>query len=312
MAADAKWAFAKEFATQFQSSQTDLETRLAAAKTNPSKDLLDELAVDLAKATKELAEATGSLPNHDQRAYEMQLKALEKALDDLRSSSTSKPRFSFKRKAGAVSSKPAQPKPNSPATAEPKPEPVTTDVPSTRWTISNRTGEYLNFDSLPSSEEAPGSDLSIADLDSCVVNLVSASSQPFEISALHIRNIKNTILMLPVIKGSVLLHDLKGCIVVVGAHQFRMHTSQAVDVYISIQSSPIIEHCKQTRFTSYPSKLSETSTAGHTSVQDFSHIKSSPSPNWSILPIEDCIADWPIDSTDQVQRIVQRLCPALP
>ena len=37
--------------------------------------------------------------------------------------------------------------------------------------------------------------------------------------------------------------------------QFRIHTSSSVDVYISIGSNPIIEHCSSIRFADYPGAL---------------------------------------------------------
>lgn len=94
-----------------------------------------------------------------------------------------------------------------------------------------------------------------------------------------------------------------------------MHTSSRVDVYLGIDSNPIIEHCSGIRFSSYPPTLveraaapdvpslvrcfcatvcSETTTepadlkrtSHNLSVQDFSHIRQTPSPNWSIMSVE--------------------------
>jgi len=111
-------------------------------------------------------------------------------------------------------------------------------------------------------------------------------SKQHDISALHIRNVKNSILLLPALEGSVILHDLLNCIVVVKCHQFRMHNSKETDVYIFIQSNPTIEHCSSIRFGPYPSILSSTDIQQNPDdllVQDFSHIKSTPSPNWSLI-----------------------------
>lgn len=52
----------------------DLETRLAAFKSQPkstSSDELQALAVELAKLSKTLTDATGSLPSYDQRQCEL-------------------------------------------------------------------------------------------------------------------------------------------------------------------------------------------------------------------------------------------------
>ena len=41
-------------------------------------------------------------------------------------------------------------------------------------------------------------------------------------TAVHIRNVINCVLLLPVIKGSILLYDLQRCVVVIpGCHQVR-------------------------------------------------------------------------------------------
>jgi hypothetical protein len=130
--------------------------------------------------------------------------------------------------------------------------------------------------SFPDTSEV--SDLTISDLNNCIVNLLpdasgghSSRDSSLKISALHIRNLTDTVLLLPIIQGSVLLHDLRRCVVVAGCHQvrflsykrstelktrqFRMHNSTSVDVYLSISSTPIIEHCSQIRFASYPASL---------------------------------------------------------
>ena len=38
-----------------------------------------------------------------------------------------------------------------------------------------------------------------------------------------------------------------------------MHASSKVDVYLSITSNPIIEHCKEIRFFAYPRALAPSS-----------------------------------------------------
>jgi len=59
-------------------------------------------------------------------------------------------------------------------------------------------------------------DLLLSDLDSCVVNLLS---QGVDIHAVHVQNLRNTVLLLPAIQGSILLHNLHRCIVMLGCHQ---------------------------------------------------------------------------------------------
>lgn len=111
-----------------------------------------------------------------------------------------------------------------------------------------------------------------------------------------------------------------------------MHDSQKVHVYLSISSSPAIEHCSDIRFTAYPDTLrnhraelnrvrcslhvatldSESEQdSKHLSVQDFSHIRATPSPNWSILDNDAIIKSWP-EETQEKERVQETLFQLLP
>ncbi|KAJ7672611.1 tubulin binding cofactor C-domain-containing protein [Mycena polygramma] len=309
------WSFSQTFSAQFLASRTELESRVDLAKSSKiTADALQDLSLDLAKLTKTLADATGSLPSYDQRQYELQLKGLEKSLEELRTS-IPKSKFAFKRKAPVASiPSPVSSAPETLSSSQPESASISTNL-----TLSSHSLEYLTKASVPNSSQA--SDLTISDLHKCVVNLLPDASDESpaqegysQISALHIRNLTDTVLLLPVIRGSVLFHDLRRCVVVVGCHQFRMHTSTNVDVYLSIPSTPVIEHCSQIRFTSYPPALrvSADSSADVFSVQDFSHIKSTPSPHWSMLPVEAHITKWPVDAILSETEVSDLLTAVLP
>ncbi|KAJ7151461.1 tubulin binding cofactor C-domain-containing protein [Mycena crocata] len=310
--ADPAWSFSQSFSTQFQSSRKELESRVESTKSTITADALQNLSTDLAKLTKTLADATGSLPSYDQRQYELQLKGLEKSLEELRLL-IPKSKFAFKRKAAVPSAQVLVPAPV--IVAEPHSQPpISTNLISTNLSLSSHSLRYLSKASLPSASQA--SDLTISDLNKCIVNLLTDvdgnSSSVLEISALHVRNLTDCILLLPILRGSVLIHDLRRCILVVGCHQFRMHASSSVDVYLSIPSTPVIEHCSQIRFSSYPVALSADTSAKDFLVQDFSHIKSTPSPNWSMLPKETLATQWPIDTLASEQEVSNTLSALLP
>ncbi|KAJ7704350.1 tubulin binding cofactor C-domain-containing protein [Mycena rosella] len=307
---DPTWSFSQAFSADFQASRIELESRVESAKaTTTTADGLNALSLDLAKLTKTLADATGSLPSYDQRQYELQLKGLERSLEELRAL-LPKSKFAFKRKA-PVASTPAPPTPVSMAVPEIPPQ---TDSVSTNLTLSSHSFKYLSTASLPSASHA--SDLTISDLNGCIVNLLpdmgDAEPRSLEISALHIRNLTDTLLLLPVIRGSVLLHDLRRCILIVGCHQFRMHTSTRVDVYLSIPSTPIIEHCSQIRFTAYPATFSQDTSPNVFAVRDFSHIRATPSPNWSAVPEEALVMQWPVGTITSEEEIADALNTLLP
>lgn len=152
--------------------------------------------------------------------------ALETHLEGIRSSAIAKPKFSFQRKTKQPSStvvgdtvKSGTPAPHVPAT-----EPA-----STFYTLQKHAHRYLTSASLPPPIPGqPQSDLTISDLDHCIVNLCSSTLQneldskqswSHALTALHIWNLRSTIVLLPNISGSILLHDLEGCIIVSSCHQ---------------------------------------------------------------------------------------------
>ncbi|KAI0317982.1 tubulin binding cofactor C-domain-containing protein [Amylostereum chailletii] len=296
-----------EFYAQFQSSRTALVARIELSKSRNQTNDIPDLSVEVAKLRKSLVDGTSLLPAYDRKQCETQMTMLEGMLEEFRSSSTTKLKFAFKRKTqkpAAQSDNPQTQTLGSQArtSTELSSAPPTSD-PSMFRTLSSHSHKYLKLTSLPPpppSEAGPSqTDLTIADMRSCIIDLCSSSTssnsnEPFFFTALHIRDITDSVLVLPPVRGSVLLHNITRSVVA-----FRMHTSTGVQIFVSIPSNPIIEHCSEIAFAPYPPFLSSTvlkladnlsPISKHTSVQDFSHIRPTPSPNWSIL--EDPAFDW--------------------
>ncbi|OCH94566.1 TBCC-domain-containing protein [Obba rivulosa] len=322
----------QDFFLHFQTTRSELTSRLEGLESSlATSNALEQISRDVAKLRKELTDATSFLPSYDQRQCELRLKETESLLENLRASAAPKPKFSFKRKANPVSTTSIVPlatlPPNHSATvsAPSLVSDVVTEVTrASNLALMGHSHHYLTLSSLPPMRAAQASDLAISDLDHCIVNLLrspkdsGAAASSSQFTALHARNIRDSVLILPHIDGSVLLHDLTRCVIILGCHQFRMHTSSDVDVYLAVSSKPIIEHCKNTRFTHYPSHLhsSDQSTAEskHTAVQDFSHIRATPSPNWLVLPDDRRIPDseWPVNPVngqDDLETLLHTLLP---
>ncbi|KII91822.1 hypothetical protein PLICRDRAFT_38679 [Plicaturopsis crispa FD-325 SS-3] len=323
------WDFAQGFLSAFKTERSDLASRLDAAKSTVPVpgDILQDLTADTVKLTKSLVDATGSLPSYDQRQREVQLKELEQTLDELRAASAPKSKFAFKRKASKPPSAatPSAPKLESSVDGAPKPplpEPAAGTL-STNLTLSSHSNKYLDRGFLPpSSHLSSQSDLTISELVGCVVDLLPSTdagdTAQLDISALHIQKLADTVLLLPTIKGSVLLHDLTRCVIVVGCHQFRMHASTAVDVYLHIPSNPVIEHCSRIRFAAYPASFfpntlgaEERQRSNHLAVQDFSHIRATPSPNWAAMQ-DDRANIWSQIRSDACSDVAKGLDALLP
>ncbi|KAL0946093.1 hypothetical protein HGRIS_012359 [Hohenbuehelia grisea] len=289
---------------------------MLAAKASPpvTVDQLQKLSSELAALSKSLSDSLGSLPSYDRRQYELQLKALESLLEELRALQP-KTKFSFRRKAPSTVNPTSDDTATQPIAAAPS-----YTAPTTRLTLSSQETQYLSWDDLPStSESSADRDVAISDLSNCVVDLTvatqatssSATEHP-NVKAIHVKNLKNCVLLLPDIDGSILLHDLVRCTIVIGCHQFRMHNSWKVDVYVAIPSNPIIETSSDIRFERCGPLLGGRRSAKAPSepltVQDFSHIRASPSPNWTILPGHARIQEWPVRG-QEVHNVLGALLP---
>lgn len=318
--AEALWTFSQAFTSSFQASCSELAIRLKVA----DGDSVHSIAGEIQALNKRLTEATGRLPSYDQRQNELQLKALEKSLEELRSSTAGKTKFAFKRKVKTPASASAGTA-TRPARAN-VPAIPTSSISSASRTISNHSNCYLSRLCLSGpSSSTDHVEVSIIRISSSILNLLTTtnestlSTNTVSLSALHIRDIQNSILILGTVDGSIMLHNLTNCVVVAGCHQFRMHNSTAVDAYLDITSNPIIESCDQVRFGVYPSELKTATeqqplvTKNDTKVpflpQDFSHIRAIPSPNWRVLEEDELVHDWPLSEVNyavQLERALPR------
>ena len=144
-----------------------------------------------------------------------------------------KSKFAFKRRPAAAVAATNFDNPSSEPRSTQTPPPLQTQnapsslAASTHLSLSSHSHRYLTREDLPSHPAQ--SDLSISDLDHCIVNLLPSASSPSSsgidtpliISALHARNLSDCVVLLPGVDGSALIHDLERCVVVLGCHQVR-------------------------------------------------------------------------------------------
>lgn len=174
---------------------------------------------------------------------------------------------------------------------------------------------------LPSSTTHASKPCSLTSVRGCVVDLSALSPQssaPF--AALTIKNAKASLLVCGVVNGPAHITAVEDSVLVMMCRQFRMHECKNVDVYLSCSSHPIIEDCSGIRFAPLPdtyriarpwssSALQDSNTSASDSdpttqslssstepdlwsqVDDFKWLKQEASPNWSLLPPEDIVAD---------------------
>ena len=164
---------------------------------------------------------------------EKQLKALDKSLEELRSSASGKTKFAFKRKVktpSSLSTKTATP-------ARAITQTTTTTAHSTSRTISNCFNCYLSRSCLSGTSSTSSTnqiEVSITNMSSSVLNLLPSEDEStlptniISLSALHINDIQDSILILGHVDGSIMLHNLTNCVVVAGCHQVGIFSLQAM------------------------------------------------------------------------------------
>lgn len=206
---------------------------------------------------------SGVLPAHDQALHRQRLRELAVLLEDTRrrilldgppegqAGGENKQRgFAFKRtqqpKAATpavvetTQSKPQQPTPIQPsaATAAPTSNHITiTALDNTCYTCSEQSeSKSLSFD--------------LHHISNSLVDLRSSTSQHTVLSA-QLGSITNSILLLPPIEGSLMIHNLTNSLLCIpSCHQFRMHASNTVLVELSTKRGSVLtlEACSGVKF----------------------------------------------------------------
>jgi len=139
-------------------------------------------------------------------------------LEKLQTSQTStgtRPKFAFKRKGGSKKPTPDPAEVKPPISAE-----TISTSPTSHLSLTSKSGCLVTFASLPGAPSIPiDSELIIANLDSCIVDMLESDST-MDPAAVHIANVANCVILLPAIKGSVLVHDIQRCVLVISrCHQ---------------------------------------------------------------------------------------------
>ncbi|GAA5984802.1 hypothetical protein JCM5350_004243 [Sporobolomyces pararoseus] len=301
------------FIERLTKSLKALESKLES----PTIDLAAVLK-EIQDLSKELTERADELPSYEVGRCEREFKNVLTKVNEKKSKSTSKSKFSFKRPTRVASDNgaDAQGPPKAPISSGSRFDPTPVSIPSTSLTISSRTNEYLSFDSLPSTRGSHQEALLLQDLTSSLVDLLPPSHQLLSSAddaskatfpAVYLSGLKGCTVLLPKIQGSVMVHGCEGCQLVLGGHQFRMHDSKSCRVYLDTASTPIIERCRDLVFDGYPNLFNSSSQSAATDakrhasfVQDFDDPFATiqkPSPNWRFAK-EDDRADWTITEED--------------
>jgi hypothetical protein len=181
--------------------------------------------------------------------------------------------------------------------------------------ISEHAGLHII---LPSTAARATSSGSLTDLKGCIIDMsvpTTGVGAPF--ASLALKDIDKSLIVAGKVTGAAHITGVKNSIIVVTARQVRIHECKNVDIYLYCASHPIIEDCSGMRFAPIPATyvsppyadnllqpiltrgVYDTQTTEEDDptknqwdqVDDFKWLKTEHSPNWSILPEDERVAE---------------------
>ncbi|CAG8472205.1 6019_t:CDS:2 [Acaulospora colombiana] len=237
--------------------------------------LCEELLQRINKLEKEATDATRFLPTYDQKQLTLQIRTLIEELNTKKAELVPKSKFSFKSRKSNRAGKDATNSDGEDRSTTPTKEITTAEtlINENFQAISyiNLQNVYINIDTLGDTRDKVF-DFHLSNLDHCIVNLVNPA---VTIGAMHIKGLRNTIIMSGPVGSSILIYDCERCLFLVGCHQ-----------------SSILQTAKLDQENNKYDK-----------VEDFNWLKQQASPNWKVIPEEKWRKDWSslqIDNPDSI------------
>eukprot|EP01039_Chlorochromonas_danica_P002935 gene2935-3202_t len=137
--------------------------------------------------------------------------------------------------------------------------------------------------------------LYLQNIEKCSITL------PWVLGSVRVENVSHSEIYLGPVSTSVYLEHVTDCVLHFACHQLRIHNCSTCRLYIHVRSHPIIEDCHALGFApyllNYPTLSQQLQQADLSTVEsqwdhvvDFRWHKSTPSPNWFIIPSDQRIA----------------------
>ncbi|KAI9498484.1 tubulin binding cofactor C-domain-containing protein [Zychaea mexicana] len=285
-ATEAANTFWHEFKAERSAIENAIQRSAHISKTKLA-DHFQTILQSINNLEKRLTQATEYIPSYDERQYARQIKELSRALEAARANLTPKPKFTFKSRKQQTHKMP-QSAPASYATT------ALAAIVNNNDTIQSR--DYYEDDNVVSYSDMsdqliePTSlenvDVLLSNLTRCTIILTVG-----QVSALHIKNLSQCVVVCKAIRGSVLMYGFTRSVIAVGCHQFRMHDARSVHVLLNVSSRPIIEDSSDISVGSYsheslniPDVRPEYLKINcYDQMEDFNWLKKQASPNWRVM-----------------------------
>lgn len=279
--------FWNEFQTEKESILNTLNNLNSSISTIKLKSEFNNILSRINNLEKSVIAASIYLPPHDKETCSQQIKYLNEELNKRKVLLTPKSKFSFKsrnkikKNTEVVNNLPIS---STELNTEKK---EILNVPKNALLFSNKSNIYLTQEDICDTTK----DVYLIDLESCVIDLVNIK---FDIAILQMNRLKNCIVFVNPIKSSMIIDNCSNCYFVLACHQFRMHDSKNINVYLHCSSHPIIEDCVGIHFTNYELPVSDIeerfkkanidiNNNQYDLVEDFKWLKQQKSPNWNVM-----------------------------
>ncbi|CAL5224681.1 g7405 [Coccomyxa viridis] len=267
---------------------------------------LETTAEALSSYEKAVAGACSHLPTYEAQQLHAHVKGFKEQLLELRAQGAPKRRFSFARKpaptetAGAESGKPDASAAGSKACVEEGAQKSIRNAPDSAISLessremsektrssavaantaddSTRCISERMHETIQHALEGDGGPLVIRDLTFCTVCIRG------RVEALRMRNLNDCTVIAGPVHGSAFIEGVESSTVILHCNQARIHRSTDTTFLLRVISNPIIEHSTRLRFGSHPGRAQQDCDNGMwRQVQDFGWLRSTPSPNWTVM-----------------------------
>ncbi|OUZ99349.1 CARP motif [Macleaya cordata] len=288
----------KSFLDRFSETKKSIEMeidrcrRVSESESKSSlKSDLDKVSVSISDLERQVAENSYFLPSYEVRSSLKTISDLKETLESVNYELLPKKKFSFKNKTtkkdqSNVVKNETEIRASDSVLVENCSSIKVRDSPG----FHNEEGAVL-VKHFGGSKEG---DFTLSDLNSCEVRLTGS------FRALFIHRLWDCRVYVGPVLGSILIEEVEGCLFMLASHQIRIHHAKETDFYLRVRSRPIIEDCNNVRFAPYllsyegiEKDLGDCSldeeTGNWANVDDFRWLRAVQSPNWCILPEEECV-----------------------
>lgn len=252
---------AQAFYTQFRQATCSLLTQVSSGEAP-----LDDALSRYAKLSVELTSAvdSGVLPSHDQGVHKRALEEIGKALEDRRraaatDSGKKKPGFAFKRSRPVATSAAANTAVATTSAADSKRSEEMISVlkassgdvkRSNHVCVASVHNARIARAPSPARDNTQQMSIDVNDISGSLIDLRPLGND-CTIRSVQIRSVTDSIILLPRVEGSVMVHHLHHSFLSIpSCHQFRMHDSKEDVVEITTKRGSVVtvEACQMVKF----------------------------------------------------------------